>query len=710
MATATKKQPSPSILTVLVSVFDAVYRFLASLKLAVISIATLATVLAYATFFESWYGTAAAQEWIYKSKGFAILLAFLGANILCAALIRYPWKRRQIGFLITHAGLLILLAGSWQSVQEADEGQVGMLEGEVKDQLVRIDYPVMRVRPLDPKTQEPTSEKELPFRPGTFAWGPGNPRPRGLLGALFHTVTLGLFESGDGEVDILSQPRDPYKFVVKSFLPSSIPVTVHEAVPSGVPMVKIRPRFKGPNMPQPMDVFSFEEERWFKADKPAYRAVKNQGPAQFVFQYVDRPELVEDFLDPPKDAGKNGVARFRYQDMAGKPRTYDWPLDGQEGKSLTLPESDLTVRFEEVAEFSADRTDLRRVLGEAMVQMAVFKLRKGDGAEVPHYGWASLPMFPNVIPTQRDASGNHQGALASINYFLPPVLSSSGRLAVVEVLGTPDGALHYRVFGRSKTGDVSAVRSTGRLKPGEDVVAFNETMRITLEADDYLKSGREKEICQPLALPKGQMGNGIPAALVEMTVDGQTEEFWVRRSPDLEPRFSRVRFPSGDYEVSLDFDRRPLGFQLKLTDFQVDFDPGTEQPSSYVSQVRLKDEIQGIQDQPFTIQMNEPLSHRGFTFYQSSYSRHRDPRTGQEDGQFGSVFQVATDPGRPIKYLGCIGVVLGAFVQFYMRAGLFTDGGKRERERAARAQARANGKTDATGSDVAVVNESEETL
>ena len=34
-------------------------------------------------------------------------------------------------------------------------------------------------------------------------------------------------------------------------------------------------------------------------------------------------------------------------------------------------------------------------------------------------------------------------------------------------------------------------------------------------------------------------------------------------------------------------------------------------------------------------------------------------------------------------YAGCIIVVLGAFVQFYMRAGIFTDGGKRERERAA---------------------------
>ena len=127
------------------------------------------------------------------------------------------------------------------------------------------------------------------------------------------------------------------------------------------------------------------------------------------------------------------------------------------------------------------------------------------------------------------------------------------------------------------------------------------------------------------------MGNGIAASLVEMTVDGHTEEFWIRRSPTLEPVFQRVSFPSGDYEVAYDVDRKAAGFELKLDDFDVGFDPGTEQASSFVSQVRLTDEAQGIKDQPHTISMNEPLDHRGYTFYQSSYIRHVDPQTLRED-------------------------------------------------------------------------------
>src|SRR5689334_1221992 len=284
MATATKKpsSPSPSNPRVqgtepsstsgsapgrVLRIIDATYRFLASLKLAVISLGALAADLAYATFFESWYGTAAVQEWIYRSKAFAILLAFLGTNILCAALIRFPWKRRQTGFVITHAGLLILLAGSWKSVQTADEGQLGMLEGETQSQLVRIDYPVVRVRKLDPHTQEPVKpEYEIDFRPGNFPWGPGRPRPRGVLASLFDTATLGLFNSHDGQVDVLANtPDDPFRLVVKSYLPASMPATAHVPDPKGGPMAKIRPRFKGPRMPAASDVLG-EAERWFVPD------------------------------------------------------------------------------------------------------------------------------------------------------------------------------------------------------------------------------------------------------------------------------------------------------------------------------------------------------------------------------------------------------------------------------------------------------------
>ena len=129
--------------------------------------------LAYGTFFESWYGTKAVQEWVYQSPWFCVLLAFLGTNILCAALIRYPWKRRQTGFVITHAGLLIVLAGSWISLKFGDEGQVAMLEGDTTATMTRTDAPVLRGR--GPWTARRASRRRSTPSRSAPARSPGRP-------------------------------------------------------------------------------------------------------------------------------------------------------------------------------------------------------------------------------------------------------------------------------------------------------------------------------------------------------------------------------------------------------------------------------------------------------------------------------------------------------------------------------------------------------
>ncbi len=166
--------------------------------------------------------------------GSAILLAFLGMNILCAALIRFPWKKRQTGFVVTHAGLLILLLGSLYGFRTGDEGQVGMLEGDVQSELVRIDHPVIRIWEIDPHTRERMNEYDLPYRPGPFEWGPGKPRPLGLSGQLLAIASFGLMGAPrDGE-EVLSKPGDPFQFVVKEHLPASIPGVAHVADPAGV--------------------------------------------------------------------------------------------------------------------------------------------------------------------------------------------------------------------------------------------------------------------------------------------------------------------------------------------------------------------------------------------------------------------------------------------------------------------------------------------
>src|SRR5438128_5830463 len=84
---------------------------LASLRLAIVLLSLFVLCLAGGTWLESAYTVAAAQELVYPAWWFDLLLVVLAANVLAAALKKYPWQRHQTGFLVTHAGLLVLLFG-----------------------------------------------------------------------------------------------------------------------------------------------------------------------------------------------------------------------------------------------------------------------------------------------------------------------------------------------------------------------------------------------------------------------------------------------------------------------------------------------------------------------------------------------------------------------------------------------------------------------
>src|SRR5262245_40012126 len=87
------------------------FRVLSSLQLAIGLLSLFTLCLIVATLLESAYSTKIAQDLIYRTWWFSLLLVFLAANVLGAALKKYPWKKSQTGFLITHSGLLVLVFG-----------------------------------------------------------------------------------------------------------------------------------------------------------------------------------------------------------------------------------------------------------------------------------------------------------------------------------------------------------------------------------------------------------------------------------------------------------------------------------------------------------------------------------------------------------------------------------------------------------------------
>ncbi len=115
------------------------FKFFASLKLAVFSILSLAAVLGTATVLESIYGTRAAHVMVYGTWWFTGLLLMLGTNVFCAALSRFPWKRRQTGFVITHLGILTLLFGAFLTQQWGIDGNMPVEEGKNESEALLSD-------------------------------------------------------------------------------------------------------------------------------------------------------------------------------------------------------------------------------------------------------------------------------------------------------------------------------------------------------------------------------------------------------------------------------------------------------------------------------------------------------------------------------------------------------------------------------------------
>ena len=132
----------------------ALLKFCGSLRLAIVLMAVLVGVLIPATCVENWYGPAAARFFIYGTAWFAALAVLLAVNVLAALVLRFPWKRRQTGFVLTHVGLLVLLLGCLLTRRRGIDAVVPIFEGQaarIASEDPRISgSPPTRPRPVPP--------------------------------------------------------------------------------------------------------------------------------------------------------------------------------------------------------------------------------------------------------------------------------------------------------------------------------------------------------------------------------------------------------------------------------------------------------------------------------------------------------------------------------------------------------------------------------
>ena len=74
---------------------------------------------------------------VYHSWWFTVVLALLAINIFFAAAKKWPWKKHQTGFVITHLGLLTLLAGGILNSMSGMDAQMQLIDTDDPQVLYR---------------------------------------------------------------------------------------------------------------------------------------------------------------------------------------------------------------------------------------------------------------------------------------------------------------------------------------------------------------------------------------------------------------------------------------------------------------------------------------------------------------------------------------------------------------------------------------------
>jgi len=141
---------------------------LASLKLAMLLIGTIAIAIAVATFTETRFDSAVARAWIYKAPWFIAWLGVLCINLFAVTLSRWPWQKQHTGFIITHYGIILLLIGAVIGSKLGFEGNVTLrTDGQPLRRIVtdrstlQIESPAdsyLYLLPFDAKLTHPTKK------------------------------------------------------------------------------------------------------------------------------------------------------------------------------------------------------------------------------------------------------------------------------------------------------------------------------------------------------------------------------------------------------------------------------------------------------------------------------------------------------------------------------------------------------------------------
>jgi hypothetical protein len=287
---------------------------------------------------------------------------------------------------------------------------------------------------------------------------------------------------------------------------------------------------------------------------------------------------------------------------------------------------------------------------------------------------------------------------------VPPVFSPPR----IDFFQGADQQLYLRTW---RAGNVTV---TGPLKIGRRdgrITVFRGTAdAVELRFSDFQPAERPGTSARALSFDKTGDLVHLRQAYVRLTVDGQSEEFWMPCSaPDSMPVPKRLQahtVAGKGRRVVLGFVPQSLhlGYSVHLRKAWRKLDPGTRQASFYGSEIDLIPNKSAIAASPggsegkqtpkfekLLVTLNAPLEFAdpaspglSYRMFQSSMNlNNRDDGDTKTDSAYLSGFTLNYDPGRGLTYVGCLLVVGGIFVAYFVKLAAQGRRAKRAAETAA---------------------------
>ncbi len=594
-----------------------VFKFFASLKLAVVLLAVLILASIAGTIWESSFDAKVARAYVYGAPWFNIWLLLLVANLTVSALSRWPWKKHHVAFLITHLGIITLLFGSLIGRVWGVEGTITLFKGEPPSSRLLIDQHQLRVRdtdgivkgyPAEFVNRPPTPQRPWDLGPlasgarlSMIGYAPAvegklNPKPleTGGTPALHFTITTAMMgQKLEGWLLADDDHDDHGKFnmglatieLKRGTAPAS---TNTSEGPSATGEVEIEE-----------SIFAFAKA----ADQQVGKALKGGSTGAKVL------------LSQPTPGNKGSVTIT----IGDKTWTHDVAAHLQ--KDTPLAGSAFTMRLEGYwSDFRIQDGKPASISDEPNNAAVVVTLR-GRGVPV-----AAAP----------DAHGAESDAVANrLTLFL-----------------ADDGGITYELVSR-KGG-----RSSGKLDVNAPLATGWADWQLVVDRTMMHAEHWMEFHPVPGAVASSNIPDGVH---VRVQQGAEIIEQWV-------PAGWQIAVPTtpAPIQVAFGWKQVQLPIALELLEFEVQRNEGSDSPAGFKSTVRVTDREGGsARGQCW---MNNPFNHPGRwwnTWSGLTYKMSQASWNPENLNQ--STIQILRDPGWLLKWIGSLLICTGIFMLFYLK-------------------------------------------